>query len=248
MSSALTIVREQRDRILEDAIDQNRRVVLSHQTPDGWRTFKAEMTSGSPAVQSLSLSVDVPEDLHDATLPKLGQTLGVTFREGHKKCMFGAAVESINERGHRWLVGLRWPVELQQLQRRAYERAKPPENTVVAVRLLRTTGVDADALEARVVRHGQLEDVSAGGMRVLVSDPHDFELDATHRCIFSTRPGKPALVVDGLVRHREAVAHGRACIGFQFVGLEASAEGRRTLDRLARAVSQFCRARQRGRR
>lgn len=248
MNSTLTIVREQRDRILEDAIDQNRRVVLSHQTPNGWRTFKSALTSGSPAAQSLLVTVDVADDPRGAIVPKLGQTLGVTFRNGHKKCMFGAVVESISERGDRWLVGLRWPAELQQLQRRAYERAKPPENSVVAVRLLRTTGVSTDSLEARVVRHGQLEDISAGGMRVLVSDPADFEIDATHRCIFSTRPGKPALIIDGLVRHREAVEHGRACIGFQFVGLEASADGRRTLDRLARAVSQFGRARQRGRR
>jgi len=54
--------------------------------------------------------------------------------------------------------------------------------------------------------------------------------------------------VDGLIRHRQAADQGRACIGVQFVGLEATPEGRRVLARIARTVTQFQRTRARMRR
>jgi hypothetical protein len=104
------------------------------------------------------------------------------------------------------------------------------------------------SLEARSVRHGQLEDLSVGGMRVKAADPSDFEVGCSYRCVLTPRPGKPALVLETLVRHKEAAEQSRASIGFQFVGLEATQEGRRILDRLAQTVSQFHRARSKARR
>jgi hypothetical protein len=102
-------------------------------------------------------------------------------------------------------------------------------------------GGDAST-DARNVRHGQLEDISAGGMRIKVADPKDVSLDRTYRCVFTPRPGKPSLVLDAVLRHREAVDQGRASLGFQFVGMEATPEGLRLLDRLVRIVNHFQRS------
>lgn len=140
-----------------------------------------------------------------------------------------------------------WPDQIQQLQRRAYERATPPKDMVIAVRFWREVGPIGVPAEARTVRYGQLEDLSAGGLRVKVSNPDDIQPGATYRCVIEPYPGKPPLILDAVVRHREAVDHGRASIGFQLVGLETTPEGRKALDRLARTVSRFQRARSRRR-
>jgi hypothetical protein len=79
-------------------------------------------------------------------------------------------------------------------------------------------------------------------MRIKVADPKDVELDRTYKCVLTPRPGKPALVLEAVLRHREAGDSGRASLGFQFVGMETTAEGIRLLDRLVRVVNHFHRA------
>ncbi|RME37078.1 MAG: PilZ domain-containing protein, partial [Planctomycetota bacterium] len=91
----------------------------------------------------------------------------------------------------------------------------------------------------------QLEDISLGGMRVRVAGSRDVEVGATYRCAFAPREGKPPIVLDALVRHREATEGARASIGFQFVGLECVPDGERITERLTRAIAQFQRARSR---
>ena len=97
----------------------------------------------------------------------------------------------------------------------------------------------------REVFYGELEDISAGGMRVDV--PRDTPLSAgqTCECLFVPRHGEPPIILDAVLRHTEDAQGERASWGFQFVGLETTAEGRETLARLARVVGnyQFARSR-----
>jgi hypothetical protein len=205
--------------------------------------------------------------------------------------MFSSVLESVEPRscriaGEQWntvLVGLRWPRQIHQLQRRAYERATPPRGNVIAVRCWQEQRRSGKAAETRRVRHGQLDDLSAGGMRLRMADATDMQIGHTYRCAFTPHPGSQQLIVEAILRHRQAESSpsgrlqteprpsGRGCegepsgqrqveapvaadllvdrvsLGFQFIGLEASPEGQRTLDRLARIVSKFQRARGVGR-
>jgi hypothetical protein len=230
-------VREQQDQILLDSIRQQRQVVITQNTPSGWRTYKAAFLCGSPESSDLSLRIeDCPDEL-SAKPPAAGSRIGCTFRLGHKKCMFSAETRLMRFHGDCADMTVGWPEQIQQLQRRAYERAAPPHGTVIAVRFWRE-GAEA-AGEARIVRHGQLEDISCGGVRIKVPDPSVAVMGASYKCVFTPRPGKPALVLDTILRHREAVDRGRASLGFQFVGLETTPERLRTLDRLARLVRHF---------
>lgn len=247
MRAAQTVVKAKLGEILQQCVETRRHVVLTHHNPGGWRTYKSKFVACDATARTLKVEVIMPSDEPNDLAPKPGDTLGVTFRAGHKKCMFATSVLSREYHEGDALFSMEWPDHLQQLQRRAYERAEPPMNVVVAVRFWREQGAQEMSLEARNVRHGQLEDMSAGGMRVKVVDAGDIELGATYRCAFTPRPGKPGIVIDAVVRHREALNHGRSSIGFQFVGAETTPEGRRVLDRLARAVGQFQRARSRER-
>ncbi|MBU0716680.1 MAG: PilZ domain-containing protein, partial [Planctomycetes bacterium] len=170
---------------------------------------------------------------------KPGETVGVTFRLGHKKCMFSPTVHSVAQQGNQLVVTLSRPKGMHQLKRRVYHRVPPPPGVVVPVRFWRKESSAPAEREARDVRHGQLEDISAGGMRVKTADCTDVEVGTTYECVFAPRQGAPALILDATLRHREAVDQARVSLGFQFIGFETSADGRRALDRLARIVTQF---------
>ena len=240
MCAATTRTKLQQQFIsLEDAIEDRRRLVLTYLTPTGWTTYASKFQGGSQDAGALQIKSVIGRNVSDSAIPKLGDIVGVTFRVGHRKCMFSGIVESVAQGEESAQIGLCWPDQLKQMQRRAYERAKPPHSAIVAVRLWRETR-EGDV--GREVRHGQIEDLSAGGMRVRVANTCEFAIGATYHCIFTPRLGKPSIIADVIVRHREAVDEGRASIGLQFIGLETSLEGRRALDRLARTVGQFQRA------
>jgi len=242
MSATQTIARERHDQILDDAISDERQLVLTHNSAEGWRTYKAAFVSGQAPAKGLFVKLIGAEDRAGGKLPIPGDVLGVTFRIGNKKCMFSTGLVSFQGRAEDSIWAIRRPEQLQQLQRRAYERAVPPRDSVVAVRFWREGAADHGSADARNVRYGQLEDISAGGMRIKVADSKEVQIDQTYRCVFSPRPGKPSLVLDAVLRHREAVDHGRASLGFQFVGMETTQEGLRLLDRIVRIVNHFQRS------
>lgn len=241
---------------MAEAIRDRRHLTITYSLPDGWRRYKAAFLSGSAESNETIISLGLPKGDAVLPLPPVGATVGGTFRLGHKKCMFSAGVRACRRQPTSILLTLHWPEYLSQLQRRAYERAAPPRGNVVAVRFWREGGgadpnlppCKGEAREGhaqRDVRHGQLEDISAGGMRMKVADAERLQLELAYKCVLTPRPGKPAFVLDAILRHREAIEQGRASLGFQFVGLEMSDEGLRTLDRLARLVGHFQRSRPR---
>jgi len=240
MHTAQNVSDPRRDEIVADSIRDHRRAVLTHRTAQGWRTYKSHFQSGSESAENVVLLLDTSEE-ELAIAPQVGQTIGVTFRLGQNKCGFSAVILEVRVPS----VVLRWPDHLQQLQRRVFERASPPEGSIVAVRFWREDGTSGGVAGERHVRHGQLDDLSAGGMRIKVADPQDVELDQLYRCVFTAYPGAPAMVLEAVLRHREACDRGRASLGFQFIGLETTPDGRRVLERLARIVTQFHRANRR---
>ena len=246
MSGTRVIPASRRDEILEESIRQQRQGVLTYRAVGGWRAYKSVFTSGSSESATLRMLARAPRDGSEGWPMQPGDTLGVTFRLGHKKCMFSSVLRSVEPCENGAIVRLTWPKQIQQLQRRAYERAEPPRGNVVAVRIWQADVADGVGPGQRNVRHGQLEDISAGGMRLKIADPKDLTPGSTYRCSFSPRNGAPPVVFEATLRHREAGDEGRVSLGFQFIGLETSAEGRKTLDRLASIVTHFQHAGHRG--
>jgi len=225
-----------------EAVRERRPLTITYSLADGWRRCKAAFASGSRASNETTIRLDPPKGDALFPLPAVGAAIGGTFRLGHKKCMFSAAVRALRNKEKPFLLTLNWPEHLAQLQRRAYERAAPPGGAVVPVRFwCESDGADA-SVHQREVRHGQLEDISAGGMRLKVAGADSLRLERTYKCVFTPHSGKPAFVLDAILRHREAVEQGRASIGLQFVGLEMSDEGLCTLDRLARLAGIYQRS------
>lgn len=226
----MTLQPMQRTQLLKDSVAKRCRVMVTLALEDGWAIVKGLFRPGHR--QDVLFFEPAPrEQVREICA---GEELAVTFRHGRKKCMFTAQFLKL-ESGC-WQ--LSWPDEIRQLQRRAYERISPPDGTVVAVRFWQPDHADESGARANA-RHGQLENISAGGMRVRTADHEAINVDETYRCVFTPPHSKVPLIVDGKLRHRESVVEGRASLGFQFVGLEATEEGRKTLERLAKLVGRF---------
>jgi len=247
MSGTHVLAKPQQDRVLDESAQHERFAVLTHYGPEGWRLLKGRFTQSEEECASVHLAIPWPNGNRRTLLPEPGDSIGCTFRVGHKKCMFESTVDQTDRLPEAASVILRWPSQIQQLQRRVFERSAPPPGNVIAVRFWRENNGVANGSGMRDIRHGQLEDISAGGLRIKVARPQDIQDGALYRCTFTAKHGKPPFLVDAVLRHREAADDGRASLGFQFIGLEATADGRRTLDRLARLVSHFQRAAQRRR-
>ena len=245
---SMQVVREEKlDDLIEPLIRQKGQVTITHQTPRGWRMFRSSLIAGSAASRLITVKPVAVEIMDSGSYPSAGDQLTVTFRRGHKKCTFASIVTRVEQDGKYAAVQVHWPEFASQLQRRLCERVSPPSHQVIPVRIWsgakRTTGKD----ELRIVRNGQIEDLSVGGIRVKVPLADEFEIDATYCCAFTPHRGDPAVVVDTLLRHREATEQGRACLGFQIVGLESSTAGRQTLEIIAKTVQRFHRLRVRSR-
>ena len=247
MRATQTISGERQDNLLEDSINRRLRTTVTRHTPEGWRTFKSSFMAGDRTSRTILLKVLLPEDMPPQADPNQGDSLGVTFRAGHKKCMFSARAQSVVREGGAAVVTVSWPDNLEQLQRRVYERVVPPRGMVVPVRFWQEQPGSTMPEGDRKIRHGQLEDISAGGMRLKTGDLTDIEIGSAFRCVFAPQPGAPTVIADAVLRHHEATDRGRASLGFHFLGLETTPEGRMVLDQIARIVMHFQRTRQRKR-
>ncbi len=251
MTATSLLEKRQMDGVLADSIGARARLLLTYGSAFGWQAIKSTFLSRCDSSRTILLTIRQPDLPRTATIPEPGARLGVTFRVGRRKCMFATELASLSWDGPDGVATVRWPDRVHQLHRRAYERVSPPDGACIPVRLTQVEAgsgsscIRNNGLGIRNVCHGQLVDVSAGGLRVTVQDTRNFTPGGTCRCAFTPRTGKAPLVIDGLVRHRGTADDGRPAIGFQFVGLETAPEGCRTLDRLARIVGHLQRARSR---
>lgn len=247
MEKLLYLEESKKNDVLAHAIEKRCLCIVTRHGTQGWRTYKSHLLSGDPAAGRLIIAR--PQDADDWTDLAGHERIGVTFRRGHKKCMFAARVHASFSRliaGSEELedvLELDWPEQLHELQRRVYYRVSP-SGAPIRVRFWRG-GVAArpDSDEGKMF-WGVMQDLSAGGMRILSTDvaPDDFVEGDVVGCAFTPRRRGDALIVDAVFRHYQTEESSTVSVGLQFVGLETTERGRMTLARLARIVTDYHRA------
>ncbi len=235
MSVTKTTTVDQCSDMLREAIRRRLHLTITYRGPSGWRSYKGIFTQSMSAESQLVACIKMDQGPGGYSLPRAGSSLGVSFRFGHKKCMFATTLRSVRESNDGLIVSMDTPPRLSHLQRRVFERVMLPSDAAVAVRFWHEDE-DAKPPQDRDVRYAQLEDLSAGGMRMRGSKVSDLKLNSTFRCAFSPQPNSPVLVLDAVLMHSEEVENGRASLGFHFIGLEATPQGQLDLEKLARAV------------
>ncbi len=247
MTAAISVERTRRDQILIEASERRTPIVLSRKEASGWRTFKSRLLGAEPIAQRLIVEYPVGHAGDKAPDIHRGESVGVAFRKGHKKCMFASVVDGkkrfqIDDANRVGALLLRWPTDLQQLQRRVYYRAPVPHDRAIKVTFWRG-GVthESRAGSAEIPIHaGWLMNLSAGGMAVVASSDKCGLLTPgdTVGCRFEPTSGS-TLALDAALRHAEPGESGLTRLGFQFIGLELSDQGRAALRVLAHVVSRF---------
>ncbi|HUW84318.1 MAG TPA: PilZ domain-containing protein [Phycisphaerae bacterium] len=234
--------------LLVEAASKRTPAVLSCKDGQQWVSVKSRLLDASQA--DGRLVVEYPAGQQGQRAPDItrGQYVGVAFRRGHKKCVFGSYVVG-KERfqlDRRNLVGalmLGWPAEIGQFQRRAYFRVEVPPGQTVATYLWPggATARPRAGSPGWPLYVTQLVDLSAGGFRVEVPVDEDpkFAVEQTVGMEFVVEPNRPPIIADANFRHSEPGPEGRVHLGFQFVGLELDGRGRTLLERLARITSHW---------
>lgn len=175
-----------------------------------------------------------------------GESIGLSLKLKHHKYLFLASVAAastpaVEELGVPRLV-LGMPTRMQRLQRRSYTRAMVPDGFVaraafwVGGRLNEPAGASPD----RPVWSGRMTDLSAGGFSARTSEESVRLLETGYlmgtRLLFGA--GQEAVYADACVRHISLGEEGTV-VGFQFLGLEYSEEGRAALQAISRRVNEF---------
>lgn len=230
-----------RDAILQQVIARGTRVTVTERGESGWRmhtgTFLPETGGEGLIWVELGDEPREPGGVGGAGLAP-GREIGLTFRRGHKKCICCCTVERCESGGGGVTrIGLRLPRQVQELQRRVFERTEPAKDCPIEVELRALPGGTSTSTGA-VIR-GSLIDISAGGIRVRTSAAGKIEVGAGYLCSLRSDAARMALTVEAVLRHAEAPVDGTASLGLQFIGLEASTQGYEKLLGLARFVKSL---------
>lgn len=240
MSRSLYVEKAQCDEAIAEAARKQTPLVLTRRSPSGWAVAKSRFHGCCERDQQLFIEHPPELDSRAWPQPAAGELLGVAFRRGHKKCLFNTVVMDAGASVGQAAPGMavRWPSELQELQRRVYQRACPPPGRRIEV----CVGSASAGPGQATVLCGMLEDLSAGGMRVCCKGEPPLKLGQGAHLTFALDGRTAEVTVDATFRHCQAAGERCWLLGFQFAGLETARPGQELLARIARTVTDFQRA------
>ena len=188
----------------------------------------------------------VPGDRTHNMAVQINQPVGIAVQHGFNKFIYEATVvgfeSSVNRTGTGRIV-LEMPEKAEKMQRREYVRIDVPSDMTVKV-LFWHRGYLDDTAEVPHENYwqGRLVNLSAGGFQIEVnqSDGPNFRSGQLVGLQFTPMSYEQPVVAEAQVKHvEENTENGQVYIGAEFIGLEASSQGRRKLRRIAGIVSCY---------
>jgi hypothetical protein len=263
MNEVMTPHGVDREKVLQTAIDLKVPVIMSYLSKDKWHVAKVLLTNldgDRLAVESLVSRRQRPINI------RVDQPVGVSFKYGHGKFVFDTTVKALEpstdpetQRQRGGIIVLAFPDKIEVIQRRNYFRVNVPESLKVKVLLWPRSGRREQAdpkhdagVEAHNCCQGRLMDISAGGTQVIVPKQNDagqasFKKGQFISIRFTPVPYETPLILNAQIRNiLPTVDEQNSSLGLQFVGLEASPEGREVLSRLIGIVERYYQINQSG--
>ncbi len=217
---------------LEWAADKRCDLSVSLAVEGGWATMRSRFLRLDCEQGVLQIAYPLAPD--DVPMPEIvaGNELGLSFRRGHKKCIFVSRVLmrcQAKDSGDETVdaLVLKTPDCVRALQRRAYQRVTVPPGQFIAVKLWEG-GVPATGAVAWPICSGHVANASLGGVLVDIREDQNPRLSVGDLVgvEITARAGAAPIAVDARYRHCVAAEPGRIGLGFQFVGLEHEGQGR----------------------
>ena len=176
-------------------------------------------------------------------LLKKDHPIGICIHSGHYKYLFDSTVQAVEPQGPLWQILLNPPDTAERVERRVYHRQPVPANTKVKVLFWHRGYPDESENEpAENYWQGILLNLSAGGARFEIELEHKehFRIGQFLGIQFTPMSYQKPLLLESHVKYAEEQSdnlHFR--IGVEFLGLEASPEGRLILERILEVISQY---------
>ena len=173
--------------------------------------------------------------------------IGLSFKLKHHKHIFTATVAGVGEIGGNGTPaapGLRvcWPTRMHRMQRRAFLRVDvPPSRLVRASFWLGGSAAEPSGTSVNApVWSGRVTNLSAGGFQLLTQDRalESLEVGDTVGVHLMFGAGGENVSADAQFRHVDRLEEG-LMMGFQFLGLAQTPQGRKALHAISGKVGSF---------
>jgi len=254
----MTISRSTEPRIiLENVIDKKMPAIMSYLSRGRWYGIKV-LFSRIGATQLEAESIFDKPDSHAAKKPEhklhtrrflritTGQKVGISIKYGYGKFIFDSSVISVKsaseaEKCDR--IALSIPKKMEIVPRRNYFRVNVPASLNVCSTIWhRRPRADGRSVRPEQNWNGQLADISAGGMEIVIdaADNPPFARGSFIEASFVPMPYEEPVLLAGHVRNVALTADSKnVCLGIQFVGLEGCDDGLNALKRLCCVVEHY---------
>ena len=227
---------DQINKFLLSSIEEHAEAVLSFTRQGKWRLHHTRIDS----FDENTVTLKKESYLKDLVI---NQPVGICVHLGHFKYLFETSVLSIEPKGKAGHILLDFPDQVEQIQRRAFERQAVPSNLKVKCLFWHRGYLDeSENVPAEQYWQGRLLNLSAGGAQIAV----DLELKSSFRegqlvgVQFTPMSYEMPLLLEGHVIYlRDQADEGQFLVGVEFLGLEGSSKGREILHRLVQIVNKY---------
>jgi hypothetical protein len=192
----------------------------------------------------LHLQPPVNERQEPVAMPH-GLAIGLAFKLGHHKHILNTVVDGVGAvalgGASVSVICCPLPATMQRIQRRAYNRVEIPRSRNVLATFWQGENAAGAMPAAAVTWEGWLTNISAGGFQVRVASQGGPKLEGGDVVCVSIQAGQEyqSVQVEAQFRRQETDQRGVASMGFQFVGLGETEQGRETFARLTQIVCDF---------
>jgi c-di-GMP-binding flagellar brake protein YcgR len=234
---------DQAIQLLCDAADTDSPAVISYLKNGKWQI--ANSTLSEVTGTGLEIELTPGSEIGTASLP-INQPVGVSLRFEHIKYIFEtritAATKDISDDGNRGYT-LALPDRIEMMQRRAYSRVPTPRAMNVSVTLWHRGYNDSHTEQpAENYWQANLVDLSAGGLLMCINPDSSqfFKQNQYLGLQFTPMYYQKPIALEGKINRLEKCdITGRLNIAVEFLGLEASSEGRDKIHRLISVVNAY---------
>ncbi len=227
------------------AVEKQIEANVSYMLDGRWTSLRTVFVraDAEQGVFQLAVNRTPAGDSTSQTMPAIGEQVGISFRRGHKKCLFVTPILTVQsgvgpDNAQTELLVLRTPKGMRSLQRRAYQRVVVPEGVFVAAKIWEG-GVPVDGAVAWPVCSGRVANISMGGVLIETRVDQNPRLSSGEvvGVEITTRPGA-SLMLDGMYRHCMVDGEQRLGLGFHFPAIEHELPGRSSITDLAEFVAK----------
>lgn len=221
--------------------------VTTKDNDNNWQVNKSTIIS----LHRHRMLISLPSSQLDENLPQMtpGLEIAVTFKKGYNKCLFTTRViaqenVTLDDGTIETALSIYRPEQIEKIKRRAYERTEAPTSRKVKV----TFWSENDTSKKY---QAQLVNLSAGGVGLKMPTADLPQWPNDQQCVvqFVPLPNQEPVIAQARFRHATPMGTSNtAMLGFQFIGLELTKEGRGLLRRFNQIVIAYNRENQHGQR